>query len=58
MSFGPTVQIQSGAKEPIVVMVVDNNGDPIAGLIDIKLKVRRNSDGFYLDWSDNIFKAT
>lgn len=58
MSFGPTVQIQSGAKEPIVVMVVDNNGDPITGLIDIKLKVRRNSDGFYLDWFDNTFKAT
>ena len=56
MAFGPTVQIQSGAKEPIVVMVVDDNSDLIIGLTDIKLKVRRNSDGFYLDWLDNTFK--
>lgn len=38
-------------------MILDVNGKPLPGLTDIKIKVRRASDGLYLDWSDNTFKA-
>lgn len=57
MTFS-TVRIQQGAKEPIVVMIVDSDNNPITGLTDIKIKVRRGSDSLYLDWSDNTFKAS
>lgn len=56
MTFS-SVRIKTGAKEPIVVLIVDQNGDELTGLVDIKIKIRRGSDGFYLDWSDNNFKA-
>jgi hypothetical protein len=56
MTFS-SVRIKTGEKEPIVVLIVDQYGDPLTGLSDIKIKVRRGSDGFYLDWSDNTFKA-
>lgn len=52
-----SVRIQSGQKEPIVVMVIDENGDELTGKTDIKIKVRRLSDGYYYDWSDDTFKA-
>jgi len=51
-------RIQTGETEPIVVLILDASGDPLTGLTDIKIRVRRASDGFYLDWSDNTFKAT
>lgn len=57
MTFS-SVRIKTGEKEPIVVLIVDQDGNPLTGLTDIKIRVRRGSDGFYLDWSDNTFKAT
>jgi len=53
-----TIQIHQGEKEPIVVLVVDTNGLPLPGKTNIKIKIRRNSDGFYFDWSDNTFKTS
>lgn len=57
MTFS-SVRIKTGEKEPIVVLIVDKNGDPLTGLTNAKIKVRRGSDGFYLDWSDNTFRAS
>lgn len=51
------VRIQTGQKEPIVALIVDANGDELTGKTDIKIKVRRLSDGYYFDWSDDTFKA-
>jgi len=48
--------IQTGDKEPILVLVFDEMNDPLTDKTDIKLKVRRRSDGKYLDWDDNTFK--
>lgn len=52
-----TIQITQGEKEPIVVLVVNSEGQPLTGKTNIKIKIRRNSDGFYFDWSNNTFKA-
>lgn len=53
-----SVRIKKGEKEPIVVLIVDKDGNELTGLTNIKIKIRRASDGFYLDWSDNTFKAS
>ena len=50
-------RIQTGQKEPIVALIVDANGDELIGKTNIKIKVRRLSDGFYFDWSDDTFRA-
>lgn len=39
-------------------MVVDAAGQPLTGLSNIKIKIRRASDNYYLDWTDNTFKAS
>lgn len=49
--------IPTGATEPITATVLDTNGDPLVGKTDIKVKVRRQSDDQWLDWSDMTFKA-
>ncbi|MBI5598655.1 MAG: hypothetical protein HY890_02830 [Deltaproteobacteria bacterium] len=37
----------------------DANGDPVSGASAYtSLKIRRKSDGFLLDWSDNTFKSS
>jgi hypothetical protein len=51
------VGIQHGVTEPIIVSIIDVNKAPITGLTDIKIQIRRQSDGFYFDWSDNTFKV-
>jgi len=53
-----SARIKTGEKEPIIVMVVDSVDQPMTGLTNVKIKVRRTSDNFYLDWSDNEFKAS
>jgi hypothetical protein len=50
-------RIQTGDTEPIVVLIVDSVGAPLAGLTDIVVRIRRISDGFYYDWSDDTFKT-
>jgi len=48
---------QSNGIEPVVVMVLGVNGEPLTSKTDIKLKIRRISDGRYFDWTDNTFKS-
>ena len=52
-----SVRVQTGAIEPIEVMALDLFGVQLTGATDLKLKVRRQSDGFLFDWSDDTFKA-
>jgi hypothetical protein len=52
-----SIRIQSGKKEPIAVLILNQSGQELTGKTDIKIKIRRISDGFYLDWSDNTFKS-
>lgn len=48
--------IQTGETEHVIVLITDYSGEPLPGKNDIVLRVRRVSDGYYLDWSDNFFK--
>ena len=52
-----TLQIVQGEKEPIIILVVDSLGHPLTGKTNLKIRIHRNSDGWYFDWSDNAFKA-
>lgn len=51
------VRIQTGATEPVEVLLVDADRKPLAGLTNVKVQIRRLSDGGYFDWSDNVFKS-
>ena len=53
-----SVRIQTGAKEPIEVMILDTSGEPITALANINVRIRRTSDGFFFDWADDTFKAS
>jgi hypothetical protein len=53
-----SVRVQTGATEPIEVIVFDILGVPLTGKTDIKVKVRRISDSMYYDWTDNYFKVS
>jgi hypothetical protein len=48
--------IQTGETEPVEIYVTDIVGDALLGKTDIKLRIRRHADGYYLDWSDDTFK--
>jgi len=50
-------EIVLGDVEPIAVDVRDSKGLPLAGLTDIYIRIYRESDNFFLDWSDNTFKS-
>jgi hypothetical protein len=50
------IGIQHGKKEPIVVVVVDIDNKPLVGKTDLVIRLRRQSDGKYYDWSDDTFK--
>lgn len=50
-------RIQTDQTEPITALIVDTNNAPLTGLSDIKIRIRRRSDGLYFDWSDNTFKT-
>ena len=50
--------IAHGATEPIGVIIIDNSRNLLPGLSNIKMRVRRLSDDYHLDWSDSTFKAT
>jgi len=55
--MGPT-HVLTGATEPIQVYAVNAVGNPLTGLTDLYVRVRRFSDGFYLDWNDMTFKSS
>lgn len=48
--------IETGAVEPIVALVLDQLGQPLVGRTNIKARIWRFSDGEYLDWSDMTFR--
>ena len=50
------VWIQSDDIEPIVILALDNLGEPLTGKTDLFLQIYRKYDDYYLDWSDNTFK--
>lgn len=52
-----TVRIETGDTEPIEVLAVDASGDPLAGLTDVFIHIRRRSDNFFFDWNDDTFKT-
>jgi hypothetical protein len=51
------VNAATGSIETIRALVLDSSGQPLTGLTNIKIKIRRESDGLDYDWSDNTFKA-
>ncbi len=48
--------IQSGDVEPILVLALDELREPVVGKTDVKLRIYRKHDDWFLDWSDNQFK--
>lgn len=50
-------RIRNGDVEPIQTMIYQGGGSPLTGLTDIFVRVQRNSDKWFLDWSDATFKA-
>lgn len=50
-------RIQTGQSEPIEVLAVNAAGNPLTGLVNLKVKIRRESDQRYFDWSTNTFVA-
>lgn len=56
--MGTLVIIRLGQVEPIIAFVVDQSGDPLTGRTDILIRIRRQSDSYYLDWSDDTFKPS
>jgi hypothetical protein len=52
------VSVLTGATEPIRVYAVNQAGKPLTGLTDLYVRLRRNSDGYFLDWNDLTFKAS
>lgn len=53
-----TTRIQNGQTERIEILALNSSGNPITGLTDVLLAIRRISDGYYLDFDDNTFKAS
>lgn len=55
-----TTLIPTGTLTPIEVEPLKRGvlGTLVTGATNIKAKVRRDSDGLYLDWSDMTFKAS
>jgi hypothetical protein len=46
-----------GAVEPLECLALDAAGAPLTGLVNLKARVRREADGFLLDWADLTFKT-
>lgn len=54
--MGWTERIRTGDIEPIEVYVTNRRSEPLTGLTSIYVRIRRVSDGYYLDWNDSTFK--
>jgi hypothetical protein len=52
-----SVRIQTGATERVEAVMLDGSLAPLTGLSDALLSVRRVSDGYWLDFDDDTFKA-
>ena len=55
--MGSSSRIQSGATEPIEIIVVDTANAPITGLSDVAVTIRRVSDDRFFDWTSNAFSV-
>lgn len=51
-----TVRIQNSQTERIEALALDSSGNPMTGLTDVLLRIRRTSDDYFLDFDDNTFK--
>lgn len=49
---------QNGATIPITVTAIDPSGVKLTGLTDVLLSIRRESDDYYIDFDDGVFKNT
>lgn len=49
--------IKTGATERIEALALDGNLDPLTGLTDLLIAIRRVSDDFFYDFDDDTFKA-
>lgn len=49
-------RIQTDETERIEVLILDGNLDSLTGLTDILISIRRVSDGYWYDFSDDTFK--
>ena len=51
-------RIQTGATETLQVYAVNVRGKALTGLTDLYMRIRRSSNGQFLDWSDMTFKSS
>lgn len=51
-------RIQTDATERIEALMLDGSLSPLTGLSDVLLSIRRVSDDFWYDFSDDTFKST
>jgi hypothetical protein len=52
------VRIQTGDTEIIWFLALDASKQPVTGKTDLLISIFRASDGFYLDFNDQVFKST
>ena len=52
------VRIQTGDTERIEALMLDGSLSPLTGLGNVLLSIRRVSDGYWLDFDDDTFKAS
>lgn len=48
---------RTGEVEQIRVFAIDGNSAPLTGLVDLYIRLERNSDGFLYDWADATWKG-
>lgn len=54
----PCCTIENGNTERLRATALDGSGAFVTGLSDVLIEIRRESDGFYLDFNDSTFKST
>jgi hypothetical protein len=52
------MNIPKNTVERIYVTALNTDGEFLSGLTDVILQIKRKSDGFFLDFSENIFKGS
>jgi len=52
-----SIYVRKSDSEPIQLDVKDITGQPLLGATGVLVRIRRDSDGFWLDWDDNVYKA-
>jgi len=57
MNLGGSIWVQTDSIEPIEIQIFDELNRPLTGKTDIVVQVRRISDDFLLDWTDDRLKA-